>query len=540
MDSTPSTPRSPSERAEKSLTTTLKEFAGRTLDNRYLLVRVLGRGGMGSVFLAKHVVIGKPLAVKILDAHRINEKREYGRLFREAQTAAAIGHPNIIDVLDVGVAPEGHPYLVMEYLDGEDVASILRRQPAISLAVACAIMEPVLLALQAAHARQIVHRDVKPANIFVVRRKDSPPTVKLIDFGIAKELGPSTRAQLTLPGALLGTPSYMPPEQATGVEDVDTRADIYGVGITLYEMLSNRLPFEGANYNETLYKIVTDEPPPLKSPIEELPAEAVEIVEKAMHKDPDERFASAADMLAALQALPAWSERAAAFDALTKELRVHDVVPAIETTQVSPESPLAPRRQTPAAKLPTDFVETVADGASLQPRDSITRAGTPWLLRVASIASLAALVMFVFWLRNSEAPPTASPAGASGTAPSKPPAARAKITIVGAPAGASVTYDGVLIPENPFEVESTNTVMPIRVTSPGYETFVATVVPTRDTTVRVSMHERDAAPTAAPVSSATGKSPTPASLKQSPQRKTTAPGEVQKSGRGTFFTEKFE
>lgn len=539
MDSPPPTPLSPSERAEKALTTTLREFTGRTLDNRYLLVRVLGRGGMGSVFLAKHVVIGKPLAVKILDAHRINEKREYGRLFREAQTAAAIGHPNIIDILDVGVAPEGHPYLVMEYLDGEDIASILRRQPAFSLAAACAVMEPVLLALQAAHARHIVHRDVKPANIFVVRRKDSPPSVKLIDFGIAKELGPSTRAQLTLPGALLGTPSYMPPEQATGVEDVDTRADIYGVGITLYEMLSNRLPFDGANYNETLYRIVTDEPPPLKSPIEELSPEAIAIVETAMSKDPDDRFASAADMLSALQKLPAWSERAAAFADLAKELRARDIAPAVETTQVSPESPLAPRRATPEAKLPSDFVETVADGASLQPRDSLTRSGTPWLIRLAAVFSLAALVLFVFWLRNTEPPPATAPA-TSGTSLDLPKAARVSITIVGAPAGATVTYDGVLIPENPFLVESTHTLMPIRVVSPGYETFVATVIPTRDTTVRVSMHERPAASPSPAASGAPTQSPPGGGLKQGPARNAKDPGEVQKSGRGTFFTEKFE
>ena len=109
MDSPRPTPQSPSERAEEAATTTLKEYAGRTLDNRYQLIRIVGRGGMGSVFVAKHAVIGKPLAVKILDAHRMSEKREYSRLFREAQTAAAIGHPNIIDVLDVGVAPEGHP-----------------------------------------------------------------------------------------------------------------------------------------------------------------------------------------------------------------------------------------------------------------------------------------------------------------------------------------------------------------------------------------------------------------------------------------------
>lgn len=539
MDSPRPTPKSPSERAEEAATTTLKEYAGRTLDNRYQLIRILGRGGMGSVFLAKHAVIGKPLAVKILDAHRMSEKREYSRLFREAQTAAAIGHPNIIDVLDVGVAPEGHPYLVMEYLDGEDVASILRRVDAISLPAACAILEPVLLALSAAHSRSIVHRDIKPANIFVVRRKDSPPTVKLIDFGIAKELGPSSRSKLTLPGALLGTPSYMPPEQATGVEDVDTRADIYGVGITLYEMVTHKLPFDGANYNETLYRIVTDEAPPPVSPLEELPEELVRILQVAMHKDPEERFQTAIDMLDALKGLEAWQRRAAAFDELAQSLRIRELDAPIATTQVSPESPLARPRLREGAR-PPDFVETVADGASLQPRDSITRTGTPWLLGVAIAASLAALVFFVVWLRDTPVGLGARPASPDGA---QAGAREVTIHVLGAPPGASVNYDGAAIAGNPFRVEPTNTVTQIRVEHPGYEPFVATVVPIRDTTVRVTMRPL-AAPRPTPVPSSAPpnveKPPQRTGPSSRPQHKPVKPGEVRESGRGTFYTEKFE
>lgn len=540
MDSPHPTPQSPSERAEEAATTTLKEYAGRTLDNRYHLIRILGRGGMGSVFLAKHAVIGKPLAVKILDAHRMSEKREYTRLFREAQTAAAIGHPNIIDVLDVGVAPEGHPYLVMEYLDGEDVASILRRVEAISLAAACAILEPVLLALSAAHARSIVHRDIKPANIFVVRRKDSPPTVKLIDFGIAKELGPSSRSKLTLPGALLGTPSYMPPEQATGVEDVDTRADIYGVGITLYEMVTHKLPFDGANYNETLYRIVTDEAPPPVSPIEELPEGLVRLLQVAMHKDPEERFQTAIDMLDALKGLDAWQRRAAAFEELAQTLRVRELDAPIATTQVSPESPVAPARAREGAR--SEFVETVADGASLQPRDSITRAGTPWLLGVTLAVSLAALAFFVVWLRDAPVSPGATPA--SPTHEAQAATREVTIHVMGAPPGATISYDGSTISDNPFQVEPTNAVMQVRVELSGYEPFVATVVPIRDTTVRVSMRPATvthvpadasvrAAPTQPPPAPRGGPSPRPS-------HKPVKPSDVRESGRGTFYTEKFE
>ncbi len=526
-----------------SYTSTPRALTGRILDGRYQLMRFLGRGGMGSVFLAKHVVIGRTLAVKVLDASRVGERREYSRLFREAQTAAAIGHPNIIEVLDVGVAPQGSPYLVMEYLEGEDVASVLRRQGALPARAACAIVEPVLLALQAAHARNIIHRDIKPANIFIVRRTDSPPVIKLIDFGIAKELGPSRGAKLTQPGAVLGTPSYMPPEQATGVEDVDPRADIYGVGISLYEMVTDSLPFEGANYNETLYKIVTDSPKRPESPIEELPASLVDIIERAMHRDPEQRFQSPAEMLEALKALELWPDRAQALAALAAELKPNEPNALVEAaTQVSPESPGMPVNE--RDKLPSDFVETVAEGASLQPRASVTRTGAPWLFTSAAALSLAALVYFVLWLRSDELP---DPSVASSKATAQPPDDhRVTITISGVPRGATVVYDGKPVRENPFRVPATQTMMPLRVEAEGYEPFVLAIVPTRDTIVRADMKrepsgDRQTPPPAPSVQAE--ERPTDLPLRAShgkPTPSSSANSAVRKSARGTYYTEKFE
>jgi serine/threonine-protein kinase len=323
------------------------DYAGQTLGDRYELTSFLGRGGMGAVFMARHVVIGKRLAVKILDTARVSEERGFERLFREARMAAAIGHPNIIDVVDVGVSPGGDPYLVMEYLEGEDLSSFLLRRGPLSVAAACGILEPVLLALQAGHARGIVHRDLKPANVYLVRREDSAPTVKLIDFGIAKFLGPNERDKITLPGVLLGTPYYMPPEQASGVEDVDSRADLYAAGVTFYEMVTGKVPFEGGNYNETLLMITRDEAPAPVSPVEELPGDVIDVVLRALRKDPAHRYQSATEFLQALQALAAWTERSRAFAELGADIQVEssDGAASGSSTMLSPESPAGARQR---------------------------------------------------------------------------------------------------------------------------------------------------------------------------------------------------
>jgi hypothetical protein len=263
-----------------------------------------------------------------------------------------------------------------------------------------------------------------------------------------------------------------------------------------------------------------------------------------MHKDPEERFQSPIDMLDALKGLAAWQQRAAAFDELAQGLHVRDVSAPIATTQISPESPVARPRER-EGKAPTDLVETVADGASLQPRDSITRAGAPWLLGITGVVSLTALVFFVVWLRATSVPVD----GEQGSHSSDK--RNVTISIVGAPPGANVTYDGAPVSDNPFHVAPTHTAMPIRVELPGYEPFVATVIPIRNTTVRVRM--RTQVSESAPSSPATAAAPTAKSPSQAGPN--TRPGdkpgerqresndeqnEVQKSGRGTFYTEKFE
>ncbi|MBN2343009.1 MAG: serine/threonine protein kinase [Deltaproteobacteria bacterium] len=274
---------------------------------------------MGAVYLGRHVKLGRRVAVKFLHGELTGMKDVVTRFYREAQAASGISHPNIIDVYDVGVAEWGEPYLVMEYLSGENLASLLKRRGPVSLAAACGIMEPALRALSAAHEHGIVHRDLKPENIFLMRQENGPPVVKVIDFGISKFLQ-TEQTQLTRTGALLGTPSYMSPEQARGKGAFDHRTDIYSMGVVLYSMLCGSLPFVGESYNDLIVTILTES---AKKPTEispELPLDAEAIVMRLLEKDPDKRYATCMELLDALASLDAFAERHEALTALTADM----------------------------------------------------------------------------------------------------------------------------------------------------------------------------------------------------------------------------
>jgi len=277
------------------------DYSGRVLDGRYRVLKKLARGGMGTVYLGEHALVGRKVAIKVLHAELGTDEEMVSRFYREARAAAAIGHRNIIDVLDVGATPEGDPYLVMEYLEGESLGALLQRSGRLDLATIAEILGPVLRALQAAHDAGIVHRDLKPENIFLAYPKDGPPVVKVIDFGISKvkEIG---KTQLTQSGAMIGTPAYMAPEQARGDTALDHRADIYSVGVIFYELLTGRRPFQGENHMALLAAILTTDPSRPSDVVEGVHPDAERIVLKTMRRDPAERYGSAQEMLADLEA----------------------------------------------------------------------------------------------------------------------------------------------------------------------------------------------------------------------------------------------
>ncbi len=271
---------------------------GLVLDGKYRLVRKLGEGGMGAVFEANHLQIDKRVAVKLLLPQYATDVSVVMRFEAEAKAAAAVGHPGIIDVYDLGGASDGSPYLVMEYLEGQSLEDLLEERVKLDLQTVAYIVSGVLSALAAVHEAGIVHRDLKPDNIFLMDVGRPLPEVKLLDFGISKFLDTSGVGKLTKTGTIMGTPHYMSPEQARGAEDLDHRVDIYAVGAIMYECLTGEVPFPAKNYNAIMAKILSDPIPRVTDSVPLVPSELEEVILRAMEKDRTRRIDSAEALLA--------------------------------------------------------------------------------------------------------------------------------------------------------------------------------------------------------------------------------------------------
>ncbi len=271
-------------------------LVGKVLGDAYQILRVVGEGGMGRVYEARHLRLkDRRFAVKVLHPEMMRDPEIVTRFQREAESASSISHPNVVDVFDVHRTPDGQPYLVGEFLEGEEVAERLERQGQIDIPNAVHITRQVCRALTAAHSRGIVHRDMKPENVFLVNRDDGVH-VKVIDFGISKEAGPSN---LTKTGVVMGTPSYMAPEQARG-DKVDPRADVYAVGAMLYHMVTGKKPFEGEDATATLTQVITEEATRPRALNDGIPEGLEVVIQRAMAKDVRERYASMTELDAAL------------------------------------------------------------------------------------------------------------------------------------------------------------------------------------------------------------------------------------------------
>ncbi len=281
---------------------TVNPNIGRVLEGKYEIIRVLGSGGMGEVYEAKHRLINRRLAVKLLHQEYAREDEVVFRFQREAKASAAIGHDHIVEITDMGVTDTGELFIVMEYLDGRDLETVLEREKPLSATRACHIMIQVLSALEAAHAKGIVHRDLKPANVFLTSHSGIQDYVKLVDFGISKvrttEEG-LTRG-LTRTGVLLGTPSYMSPEQALAETNITPATDLFSAGVILYEMLTGALPFDASSLAQLLVAIIEAEPSAPSTLRPDIPPELAVTVLRAMEKTPQSRFADAASFRRAL------------------------------------------------------------------------------------------------------------------------------------------------------------------------------------------------------------------------------------------------
>jgi len=266
------------------------DLIGAEIDGRYRVIELIGEGGMGKVYLAEHVEIGKRVALKVLHPSYSRMPDLVERFRREARAASKIGHPNIVDVTDSGTTADGSVYFVMEYLEGVELGSVIEREGALDVARALKITGQISRALSAAHREGIIHRDLKPENIFLIARDGTADVVKVLDFGIAKttEAEAARERRLTSPGMAMGTPEYMSPEQAAG-RPADARCDVYALGAILYEMVTGVPPYSGDNFMEILTKKATQDPPPPSHVRGDLPAQVSELVMAAMARDPDVR-----------------------------------------------------------------------------------------------------------------------------------------------------------------------------------------------------------------------------------------------------------
>jgi eukaryotic-like serine/threonine-protein kinase len=460
---------------------------GSTLAERYRLTRRIGEGGMGTVYEATHVVIDKPVAVKVLREKYVDRPEVAQRLVQEARLASSIRHEHIVDIADSGSTGDGRTFVVMELLDGQSLSELIRHEGPLPEPRALEIVRQVASALGAAHARSIVHRDVKPENIFLVERAGQD-FVKVVDFGISKsmrapkdqdEASEPESLRLTHTGMVLGTPLYMSPEQARGDEDLDHRIDVYALGVILYECLTGEVPFRGTNYNGIIAQVVNQEPSPPRQLRPELRiSEAVErVVMKAMAKSRDARYAT-------MEALEADLARVSAGEGV--------------------EAPI-PARPPRKGGLRTSVIVAVAAG-----------------FLVALIA------MFAAGRSTKTAPPppvmVETPVAPAPQPPPPPPPKTVVVHVDTMPPGAEVRQGDRVFGAAPRDLLLPRSTVPAHLTFhlDGYDPAAADVVPSTDDAIRVQLtpkpkHARPHAPPSPLRTAPEGK----ADSKPSPDKKPT-------------------
>jgi serine/threonine protein kinase len=272
--------------------TAVDHLLGRTLDEKYLLEERLGVGGMGTVYRARHLLIDRAVAVKVLNQRLVEDEAAKSRFRREAKAAGRLQHANAVGVTDFGETSDGHVYIVMELLEGKTLRDMLAKEAPLEVARAVSMMLQVSSAVAAAHEAGIIHRDLKPANIFIVQRPDAPAALKVLDFGIAKlaadSLDDDDRQTLTQVGVIIGTPRYMSPEQCNGKE-LTPASDVYGLGVILYEMLTGAVPFSGSSALAIALKHTTESPRRPSEFMASIPGALEDVVLHALEKKPEDR-----------------------------------------------------------------------------------------------------------------------------------------------------------------------------------------------------------------------------------------------------------
>jgi serine/threonine-protein kinase len=456
-------------------------LVGSTIDGRYVVEALLGQGGMGFVYAARHAIIDKRVAIKVLRKEAAQDEASAQRFIAEAKAASKIGHQNIVDITDFGVLQHGHAYFVMEFLDGPILSKLsgsgLYLEPKRAIGIAIQIAR----GLHAAHQKGIIHRDLKPENIFVLERDGQNDVVKIVDFGIAKDTRSSRK--LTQVGMVLGTPEYMSPEQATG-QPTDHRVDMYALGCILYEMLIGEVPFKGENSNKTLTKHVFESvtPPSQRRPDLEIPPALEAVVLRTLEKKPNDRYGDMKELMSELERVDG-------------ELRSALAVATPTPTPTPLASPPSPPPED--AHPDTEQNEVVA-----VPR---SRSGLYLALGVAAVA-LAIGVMALTGGKKKPPPPLpavatpeppkapepAPPAPAPAAPEPKPERSDVEIVLRTVPPGAEI-YDGqALIGASPLTFRRARGDGAVNLTfrRAGFREVTREVVPDRDRDVEVVLMAR--------------------------------------------------
>ena len=358
---------------------------GQILSGKYKLLRLLGDGGMGSVYEAEHLTLGTHVAIKVLHPDLARRTGIAERFLQEARVSAQIRSAHVVQVIDVDRTPEGVAYLVMELLQGEPLASVMRRERRLPVATACEYASQILQALEAAHALGVIHRDLKPDNVFVTFQ-GGRPILKLIDFGIAKLKTTQTgqSKNLTVAGMLMGTPEYMAPEQAYSADKVDVRADLYAVGVMLYEMLAGQPPAEAEDPRVLILKVERGEVTPLVRVAPGIEPPLAGFVHRAMAARPELRFANAPEMRIALEAIQSGKRPETA--------RLGAVAPAVAQAAPAAFSPAALAPTAPRAEVGTGTVMGAPAAAALtSPAPAMVSVPPPTAMRPGGTVSAAPL-----------------------------------------------------------------------------------------------------------------------------------------------------
>ena len=439
---------------------------GTLIAGKYELEGLLGEGGMGAVYQATNLAIGRRVAIKILHAAVADREDVRQRFELEAKAAAVISHPGIVDVLDMGQTESGDPFIVMEHLEGTTLRSINKEFKGLTPEQAVGVMLPVLDALAAAHRAGVIHRDVKPANIFVCAR---PQVVKLLDFGVSR-FGKSSG--LTNTGAAVGTPRYMAPEQVLGESDLGPEADLYSVGAVLYSLLSGRLPHGTGSDMALLARTLHDTPAALSTITTGLPPALCELVDSLLLKDRSKRPKDAAAVKAALQQAVPNTDLSALFAAATRTARTAALAPTPSHSNANLSAV--------SGKKATPYVPPAPTRTAVEPTAPKSR------LPLFAAVTLAALVIGggAGWYAVKGEKPAPPPA----VVPPPPPATTVTITLEAQPPGARITRGDKPLACNPCQLSGARgTREQVRVAADGMAEAMFELTFDRDRTENVAL-----------------------------------------------------